>query len=902
MTDSFWPNRPYKGLAPYSEADTVLLAGRENDTGKFIKKLRDGNTAIITLHGRTATGKSSFLRAAVIPELKKLPTYEVIPAASPITPLLVRSTQDPLGRLADSVYEFIQRFVKGRARGGRKRPADDGHNIAELRGILNEYPTAESFRSAVTSSHRAFHSELGRVTRGVFGKLILFIDQGEEIVASRSTVDCGAVRRYFDFLHWFCEKPLDAKICVSLRSEYKALFDDELFGRGIDPLRVASYHLGELDREGMIAAILHPTKPEKPPGGESALEHYKFKFRPGVVEEIAERVMAARPAGGVLPTLQVICDRLYEYTRMARQETGAEWYIGREDFLSLGPPQEQILSHVKESLYEALREDRRERGLQFDLKHDDQFDAWLNVLTGFAELDADGRATTRTLTKLEVFELAERCQCLSDAVEGILKHLTDEREYVITHLDGTGGQARYALMHDAVALVLSRWKREELDVLRPRKEVIKGNAVLRAASFKIEDLYPDAYRALVPMPGPVRFETIDDNIWDHLLAIYAKDRGFSDRLGFEFKLAKPFARPSPPEDESYQNFLNARTTDPKLLVIPPVLFPTIRPPRWKTIGICNVFRGYALIGKQDDDLAKAPLEKIAATISEQGKRVAVFEDQCLEFYNLIGEVVGLSLPKATRVPDDSGSDVLYLELISGRTDFIVGSAPTRARCEQAGFRVYYTVDDLLRLARERRAEQQIRKIEQLLMHEVWTVEQGGGKQWDEETLLRLGSVLFYTVQYILNDPEDFVRFIHYQMQEKTPEGTIPVDLAWVRKATAACYQFTAFDDYLHKYLLPGSDRHFLIGLPNEKHPEALIQDASSVHDQLTARRCLCDDLLSELRNILHVTAWQEGGEVEKKIVDLLTVGKRHYQIYNFHDAGRFLNAARSLATTGKPVE
>jgi hypothetical protein len=881
-------------LAPYSEADTALLAGRDNDTGNFIKKLRDGNTAIITLHGRTATGKSSFLRAAVIPELKKRPAYEVIPAVSPITPLLVRSTQDPLGRLSDSVYEFVQRFVKERVRGGRRRAADGGHNVAELRGILNEHPTAESFRSAVTSSHRAFHSELGRVTRGVFGKLILFIDQGEEIVSSRSPVDCVAVRKYFDFLHWFCEKPLDAKICVSLRSEYKALFDDELFGRGIDPLRVASYHLGELDREGMVDAILHPTRG-------SALEHYKFKFQQDVAEEIAERVMAAQPAGGILPTLQVICDRLYEYTRKARQGTDAVWCIGMEDFIALGPPQEQILSHVKESLYEVLHEDRRGRSLRFDLKYDDQFDAWLNVLTGFAEIDADGRATTRTLTKPEVFELAARCKCSEVAVEGMLSHLTSEREYVLTRLDGTGEHARYALMHDAVALVLSRWKREEFDVLRPRKEVIRGNAVLRAASFKAEDLYPVAYRALAPMPGPVRFETIDDNIWDHLLAIYAKDRGFSERLGFEVNLAKTFDRPSPPQDERYQSFLNARTTDPKLLVIPPILFPTIRPPRWKTVGICNVFRGYALIGKPDDDLTNAPLEKIAAAISEQCKRVAVFEDQCLEFYNLIGEVVGLSLTEATRVPDDSGSDVLYLELISGRTDFIVGSAPTRARCEQAGFRVYYTVDDLLKLAREKGAEQQVRKIEQLLMHEVWTVEQGGGDEWDEETLLRLGSVLFYTVQYILNNPEDFVRFVHYQMHKKTPEGTIPIDLAWVRKATAACYQFTAFDDYLYQYLLPGSDRHFLIGLPNEPHPEELIEDASSVHDRLTALRCRCDKFLRNLRDVLPVTG-QGDKELEKKIADLLTIGKRHYQIYNFYDAERFLSEARRLAVTGKPAE
>src|SRR5260370_19148888 len=53
------------------------------------------------------------------------------------------------------------------------------------------------------------------------------------------------------------------------------------------------------------------------------------------------------PAGGVLPTLQVICDRLYEYTYKARGGKAEAWSIRREDFLALGPPQEQILSHVR---------------------------------------------------------------------------------------------------------------------------------------------------------------------------------------------------------------------------------------------------------------------------------------------------------------------------------------------------------------------------------------------------------------------------------------------------------------------------------------------------------------------------------------------------------------------------
>jgi hypothetical protein len=895
MANLYWPERPYKGLANYSEADRPLLAGRSSDIVGFIAKLLGGYTAILTLHGRTAVGKSSFLRAGVIPELKKRsPTYEVVSATFPVTSLLVRSTGDPLEKLAVSVYRFVQRFVEEWNRTDEKDEDESPHHYVELQRLLTDHPTEEDFRASVCASPRTFHKELARVARAVYGKLILFIDQGEEIVTLRSSNSSDAFRNYFEFLHWFCEKPIDAKICVLLRSEYKALFDDELFGRGIDRLRVASYHLGELSRKGMIEAILHPTKSEKPVGNESALEHYRFTFQDGLAEEIADQVIDASPAGGVLPTLQVICDRLYEYTYKARGEKAEAWSIRREDFLALGPPQEQILSHVKESIYEVLQDRRRDRELSFDPKLIDQSDGWLNVLTGFAEINADGRATTKTLTAPEVFELAARHKCSPEKIADVLAHLTQDSEYILAALGGTESEALYALMHDAVALVLSRWKREEFDVLRPREEVIKGNAVLRASSFTLEQLYSDAKGAFTQRPGRIRFETVDDTIWDHLLAIYAEHKGFSARLGFEFKLARSFDRPSPPDDARYQDFLNAHSIQPKLLVIPPVLFPMIRPPKWKTIGICNVFWGYALIGKPNGDLAQQSLETITDTILNQGKRVAVFEERCRDFYKLIGEVVGRQLPEPELVPDDSGSDVLYLELVSGRADFIVGSAPTRARCEQAGFRVYSTVDDLLKLAQAKSAKNHVQKIKELLMHEVWTIDRGSGEELKPETLLRLGSVLFYTVQYILNDPEDFVKFVHYQMQTKAPEGTIPVDLAWVRKAMAACYQFAEFDDYLYNYLLPGSDRHFLTGLPEESKPEEVIRDASSVHDRLARLRCICDDHLIKLRDSLPVTAAGQGEELEKQIVDLLTIGKRHYQIYNFYDAERFLRKAVSL--------
>ena len=60
---------PYKGLEPYTEADSVLFAGREEDVGRVISNLYASSLTI--LYGASGVGKTSLLWAGVVPELKQ---------------------------------------------------------------------------------------------------------------------------------------------------------------------------------------------------------------------------------------------------------------------------------------------------------------------------------------------------------------------------------------------------------------------------------------------------------------------------------------------------------------------------------------------------------------------------------------------------------------------------------------------------------------------------------------------------------------------------------------------------------------------------------------------------------------------------------------------------------------
>src|ERR1017187_724303 len=58
---------PYKGLAYYREEDAGLFAGRDEEIEKCVHLIRHAWTSLFVVHGLSGCGKSSFLRAGLIP-------------------------------------------------------------------------------------------------------------------------------------------------------------------------------------------------------------------------------------------------------------------------------------------------------------------------------------------------------------------------------------------------------------------------------------------------------------------------------------------------------------------------------------------------------------------------------------------------------------------------------------------------------------------------------------------------------------------------------------------------------------------------------------------------------------------------------------------------------------------
>src|SRR5881394_1932794 len=107
-----WPNDPYKGLANYELEDEVLFAGRNVEIDACAQLLAGAQTKLLILHGQTGCGKSSFLRAGLIPALERNGAgYIFLRRKSTADdtkwiPSFIRCGKDPLSRIAEEVFVF----------------------------------------------------------------------------------------------------------------------------------------------------------------------------------------------------------------------------------------------------------------------------------------------------------------------------------------------------------------------------------------------------------------------------------------------------------------------------------------------------------------------------------------------------------------------------------------------------------------------------------------------------------------------------------------------------------------------------------------------------------------------------------------------------------------------------
>ncbi len=255
---------PFAGLASFQEADADRFYGRAREICAVVARLR--SSPLVALAGPSGVGKSSLVRAGVIPALKR--------SGEGWDTFIVRPGRSPLVSLGSILLDLAS---SGSAQIAASIVADSDEHAAGLRAAPGQL-------GARLRAHA--HSKRRRV--------LVCIDQFEELYTL--CADSGERAAFLACLDGVADdagSPL--RVLVSIRSDF---LDHLAEHRELaDRISHGLMFVPPLDRDGLRDALVRPV--------EAADCRYED---PGMVDEMLEAVAAAP---GSLPLLQFAASRLW---------------------------------------------------------------------------------------------------------------------------------------------------------------------------------------------------------------------------------------------------------------------------------------------------------------------------------------------------------------------------------------------------------------------------------------------------------------------------------------------------------------------------------------------------------------------------------------------------------------
>ncbi len=261
---------PYAGLSSFQENDAGKFFGRNREVAAMVTRIRD--RPLMAVVGSSGVGKSSFVRAGLVPALKR--SGEVWET------LVVRPGRRPLEALAGIIAPMVATAAN---------LADDVDEHKKLVETLRKEP-----------------GHLGHVlrlrARRDNRRLLLFVDQFEELYTQVAEVEeRAAFTACLSAVADDATSPL--RVVLSVRSDFlDRVAEDPAF---VAELTQGLFFLGPPGRDGLREAITQPAE----------MAGFQFEL-PATVEDMLDHL---ETTPGALPLLQFAAAKLWESRDTARR-------------------------------------------------------------------------------------------------------------------------------------------------------------------------------------------------------------------------------------------------------------------------------------------------------------------------------------------------------------------------------------------------------------------------------------------------------------------------------------------------------------------------------------------------------------------------------------------------------
>ncbi|WP_437593636.1 nSTAND1 domain-containing NTPase [Sorangium sp. So ce1000] len=291
---------PFAGLSSFQEADADRFFGRAQDLAGVVARLR--NQPLLALAGASGVGKSSLVRAGVIPALKR--------SGEGWDALVLRPGREPMAALADLFSHAVAT---------PSAPPPAPVPLAALAGAATGAPLVERLRS----EPGLLGAQLRAWSDGAQRHLLVFVDQFEELFTLGAPA--GEREAFLACLAGIADdasSPL--RVVLAVRSDFlERMAEHEQFMaamiRGLVFLR-------PMGREGLREALMRP------------IEAARHEIEdPAMIEGFLDALATTR---GALPLLQFTAARLWEMRDRGRK------LLTRASYEALGGVAGALASHA----------------------------------------------------------------------------------------------------------------------------------------------------------------------------------------------------------------------------------------------------------------------------------------------------------------------------------------------------------------------------------------------------------------------------------------------------------------------------------------------------------------------------------------------------------------------------
>ncbi len=270
-------NNPYKGLQSYDEKDSNLFFGREEQIEKLFQKIVDNNQQMTLVLGASGTGKSSLMKAGLLPRLRHSQKHRF----QILDPM--RTGESPLKALAQICLPITNSITA-------KELAKDEQALAKIIESWNRNNPKTKVLLAVDQFEELITLCKSDAEREQFQKLIR-----------------NAIAKYRDKIH----------VVITLRLDFEAQFQNSVLqDYWNDDTRFVVPPMSQKEFREVI---------EKP-----ALEKVLYFDPPSLVDELINEVVQMP---GALPLLSFTLSELYLKYLQERRDNRA---LTKDDYEELG--------------------------------------------------------------------------------------------------------------------------------------------------------------------------------------------------------------------------------------------------------------------------------------------------------------------------------------------------------------------------------------------------------------------------------------------------------------------------------------------------------------------------------------------------------------------------------------